>query len=181
MGLIEDTTIYVRVTNRCNSKCGFCYRDSLLGKDLTIEKIKRIIDKVVEFGFKRIGFLGGEIFLRKDLREIMDYAHKRKLLIIVASNGSLVKDKEIKLLNKYVAWFGIPLDGSTKDKSLLMRNSFDQFNITLKLLKKFKRKKPKFKVRIFPAGAFHARSAVRKTLISFFILESPKAIFNALR
>jgi MoaA/NifB/PqqE/SkfB family radical SAM enzyme len=148
MSVVEDTTIYLRVTSRCNAACAFCYRDSPGHPGPSLAQVKAVVDKVKALGFRRLGLLGGEGFLRKDLADILAYGHRRGLELIVPSNGSLVGDKEIALLNKYVRWFGLPLDGSSKEKSHKMRASFDQFFVTTGLLRQFQTHKPRFKVRI---------------------------------
>jgi len=146
--IIKDVTIYFRLTGLCNSKCDFCYRDSagIIGENL--KSVKKIIDKIKSFGFKKIGFLGGEIFLRSDIEEIFIYAKKKGLKIYLPSNGSLLQGKNLKIVEKYVSWLGLPLDGSDREKSLKTRDTFDQFKITINLLKYFKKKPPKFKVKI---------------------------------
>ncbi|MFH0852180.1 MAG: radical SAM protein [bacterium] len=148
LDLVKNTTIYLRVTGLCNSNCEFCYRDSrdVYGEDL--KTVKKIIDKIKNFGFERLGILGGEVFLRPDAPQIFEYAHKKKFKISFATNGLAFTPKRIDILNKCIQWLGLPLDGATPKDSAKIRSSFDQFKTTVNLLKYFKKHKPNFKIKI---------------------------------
>ena len=144
---IKKTTIYFRLTSICNSDCEFCYRDSMGETGPDTSSAKKILDKIKKFGFKRISLIGGEIFLRPDIEEIIKYASENGFEVYISTNGSLIGNR-FDFLNKYVSIVGLPLDGSSVNKSRKMRNVFDQFAITVDFLRKLKAKKPKFKVRI---------------------------------
>jgi len=81
------------VTERCNSRCQFCYvwKNTNI-KDLPTEKWFEILDKLWVFGIKELSFHGGEPLLRKDLLELNAYAKKKGFKTQIITNGILTTD-----------------------------------------------------------------------------------------
>jgi len=128
------------VTSKCNFDCTACYRPTKKIKDLLTDKIFKIIDKIVNFGVKRIIFGGGEPFLRKNFEEIVMYANKKGLNCDIVSNGTLIKKNHIKFLKKYVSELSISLDGHNEkiNGKIRPKFSFKKIIKTLCLLKRNK-------------------------------------------
>lgn len=86
----------IELTRRCNLSCIHCYNnlpagDPVSGRDeLTTDEHCRILDEITEAGCLWLLLTGGEIFLRKDFRDIYDYAKQRGLLITLFTNGTLI-------------------------------------------------------------------------------------------
>ena len=81
------------VTGRCNARCGHCFyacKMDELGKDLTLDEIKKISSKLPKFNALLIS--GGEPFLRIDLPEICETFVKNNKVgrIRIPTNGILV-------------------------------------------------------------------------------------------
>lgn len=84
--------------------------------ELSTEEIIDIIDQLVDMGTFYLGFTGGEIFTRKDLFEIAEYANKKGFFITFMTNGTLIKPEfmeEIKKLGSIK--FEISLYGATPE------------------------------------------------------------------
>lgn len=80
-------------TKACDLKCPHCY--SSAGRpapdELTTDEVKRLlIDELVNLGSPELVIAGGELFLRKDLPEIIEYAASRGIRWSMHSHGRLV-------------------------------------------------------------------------------------------
>ncbi|MDP2939182.1 MAG: radical SAM protein [Candidatus Omnitrophota bacterium] len=130
------------LTNRCNLDCLHCLRDRRTDNELSTEEIKDIFLQLRKENCFNLTFTGGEAFLRKDLFEILHFAKKLEFAISVYSNGTLLNEKDIKLLKKLnLAAVQISLYGATKevhDSITRVRGSFDKTMSAIRLLKKHK-------------------------------------------
>jgi MoaA/NifB/PqqE/SkfB family radical SAM enzyme len=79
-----------RVTNRCNAKCTYCQIRKQKKKELSTSQIFKIIDELDSLGCARIGFVGGEAFIREDFGAIVDYVKSKGIYVTLVSNGILV-------------------------------------------------------------------------------------------
>jgi len=78
------------VTSRCNSRCPFCFywQDRTSGRDeLTADEVEKIASSMSPLLW--LLFSGGEIFLRKDLPQLVDsfYRHTQPVIITLPTNG----------------------------------------------------------------------------------------------
>ncbi len=84
----------VELTYGCNLHCVHCYTDcynqrELIQKERTTEEILRTLDELHELGVLWVCFTGGEIFMRKDFRQIYDHAKSKGFLITLFTNGTM--------------------------------------------------------------------------------------------
>ncbi|MCC6623132.1 MAG: radical SAM protein [Deltaproteobacteria bacterium] len=80
-------------TNACDLTCPHCYSRSgpRLDAELTTDEVKRlVIDELVALGCPSIVIAGGELFLRKDLPELIAYLAGRGLRWSMHTHGRLV-------------------------------------------------------------------------------------------
>lgn len=83
-------SVQLQLTKGCNFSCTFCYANSQRGNrtmDMPLEKVKSTIDSLFEWGVPNVSYVGGEIFFRSDLPEIIDYAHQLGLSQTMITNG----------------------------------------------------------------------------------------------
>jgi len=105
-GLLEEMTekalarnipisVQVDLTYRCNERCVHCYLDHDDHGEMTTAEIKHLLDEMAEAGVFILTLSGGEIFVRKDFFEILEYA-RRKLLFCVKlkTNAILIRERE---------------------------------------------------------------------------------------
>ena len=82
----------VALTSRCNLRCRFCYLDAdgEGGHEMSIEQIRRILDTIRhEAEVPSVSFTGGEPTLRRDLPDIVAYAHQTLgLRVNLITNGT---------------------------------------------------------------------------------------------
>lgn len=108
-----------QITKKCNYKCPFCLSGEQDLIDLSLDKIKFIIDILNESNLLRIDFTGGEPLLRPDFCKILTYASEKGIETLVTSNGSIWTKRITKALLKTNTLLLISLDGDKKihDKS----------------------------------------------------------------
>ncbi len=91
------------VTYRCNAKCTFCYAGCNCtvnpvgnNKEMTLDEIKRMLDKIVfEAKVPSVSFTGGEATLRPDLPEMIRYARSLKMRVNLITNGMLSSNRDL--------------------------------------------------------------------------------------
>jgi len=132
------------LTYKCNFKCVHCYNQKgriNRDKELSFDEIKNILDDLVKLGTPFIQFTGGEIFVRRDITKILEYASKNFLLGI-KTNGSLINENNIdKLKDLNFHQIEISLYGASENTyNIITKNkkSFKQVMNSLKLLSKTK-------------------------------------------
>lgn len=101
--------ICFEVSAICNMDCKFCFANWRENrKQLPLERILTIIDKLKEYGIEAINLTGGDPLLRSDIVEICKYCKDKGIITIISTNGiELLKNKEV--LN-YIDWINLPLD-----------------------------------------------------------------------
>lgn len=90
----------IELTNKCNYKCIHCFIDNKNCGGLDTESIMELLDELRKMGVYEIQFTGGEIFLREDILQIIEYARKLYFKVGLLTNASLLTDYIIEELNK---------------------------------------------------------------------------------
>lgn len=85
------------LTYRCNFKCIHCYNtDEQKGTrpedELKTKEIFNILEQLRNLGCFYLGFTGGEIFMRKDILDIISYARRLGFEVILLTNASLIDE-----------------------------------------------------------------------------------------
>ncbi len=73
-------SVQLDLTYRCNERCIHCYLDHEDHGEMTTTEIKSLLDQFAEAGVFFLTLSGGEILLRKDFFEILEYARAIALL-----------------------------------------------------------------------------------------------------
>jgi MoaA/NifB/PqqE/SkfB family radical SAM enzyme len=80
-GLIRRTvqrhlpwSVHVDLTYRCNERCIHCYLDHEDHGEMKTPEIKNVFEQLAESGALFLTLSGGEIFLRADLFELLEFA-----------------------------------------------------------------------------------------------------------
>ena len=106
--------ICFEVSSICNMDCKFCFANWRENrKQLPLEKVKSIIDKLKEYGIEAINLTGGDPLLRNDIVDICKYCKEKGIMTIISTNG-------IELMNKkgvlqYIDSINLPLDSFNPD------------------------------------------------------------------
>ncbi len=140
---LKNTNSLLRVqmalTYRCNLKCIHCFETKNAKNELTISEIKDILEQLKSIGCLMLTFTGGELFLRKDILEIFDFARKKGFAIGILTNGTLLTKELIKKIKKFnPIKIQVSLYGATRevhDSITQVPGSFIKILNTLNLLK----------------------------------------------
>ncbi|HXN05519.1 MAG TPA: methyltransferase domain-containing protein [Nitrospiria bacterium] len=112
---------WIHTNNSCNLTCSHCLVSSSPEGDpgLPGERLKRIIDEVIEMGVERFYFTGGEPFLRKDIFDLIRYATEIKgKELVLLTNGLCFtgsRFEELKTLDRQKVRLQISIDGARKE------------------------------------------------------------------
>lgn len=111
-GLLEELTakalaknvplsVQMDLTYRCNERCGHCYLDHDDHGEMTTAEIKGVIDELADAGVFVLTFSGGEILLRKDFFEILEYARiERQFCVKLKTNAIMIREREAARLRE---------------------------------------------------------------------------------
>lgn len=136
-------TVNISLTNRCNLHCGYCCTESgnFISNEMSFEDIKKIIDNVISYlKPQNINLSGGEIFIRDDIYEIIDYIKSKfKGSLAISTNGTLIKEEKIDFLVDNIDLVTISLDGYNEDTVSKERGK-GTFEKVVKLIAKLKEK-----------------------------------------
>lgn len=143
-------TILLRPTFRCNLKCKFCslWKKSI-SPELSLGKIKSLVDDASRIGIPYIAMGGGEPLLRKDLEDIAEYIQSKGMLVNLSTNATLIDEKRAqRLVNSFDA-IRVSVHGikDTHDKVTDKTLSFQKMEGGLNHLLKFKKRRAKIGLR----------------------------------
>jgi MoaA/NifB/PqqE/SkfB family radical SAM enzyme len=108
----KPTRATIELTMRCNLSCQMCFRDQGQEGELSFEELKTVVDNLSP-SIRQINLIGGEIFLRSDIFEILSYLRDRDLWVRIQTNGTLLDLKKLQRLSGYwnVKGVGFSIDG----------------------------------------------------------------------
>jgi AdoMet-dependent heme synthase len=93
LGLNIPLSVQLDLTYRCNERCVHCYLDHNDKGEMTTAEIQRLLNEMAEAGVFILTLSGGEIFLRKDFFEILEYARRRLTFCVkLKTNAILIRE-----------------------------------------------------------------------------------------
>ena len=87
-------SVQIDVTYRCNERCVHCYLDHNDYGELTTAEIKDLLAQLAAAGVFFLVFSGGEVFLRRDFFELLEYARSLLFSVKVKTNAVMIGEKE---------------------------------------------------------------------------------------
>lgn len=131
-------------TQRCNLKCKMCFQNRARiskAEELSCAQITEFFDR--NPFLQKITLIGGELFCRHDILELIGYLNQSRRDIVICTNGTLIGENEVNTLRQCdnVYTVCISLDGPKDVHESIrgVKGSFDKVVSTIKTL-----------VRIFP-------------------------------
>ncbi|WP_456474510.1 radical SAM protein [Candidatus Pyrohabitans sp.] len=101
--------LQLHITERCNLVCRHCYLGDKAAIDLPRELAFKAVEEFSSFGWKLL-ITGGEPLLSPYFWELVSYASKRGIRVVVLTNGTLLEAKARKLA-EHVHEVQVSLDG----------------------------------------------------------------------
>jgi radical SAM protein with 4Fe4S-binding SPASM domain len=83
-------SVHIDLTMRCNERCIHCYRVIERRPELTTDEMKALLNDVARAGTLYLTFSGGEVFLRRDLLELIEHARRLHFDVRLKSNALLI-------------------------------------------------------------------------------------------
>lgn len=86
----------------CNLKCVHCSNITERWRKgaMAAGAFKKVIDQLYDIGTMQVSFTGGEIFLRRDLWDIIEYAHSKNFIIELLTNAVSITSQDVERLKK---------------------------------------------------------------------------------
>lgn len=100
------------VTNKCNLQCAYCNCPNLNTPELSLSQIETLFDKLKKMGVIRLGLLGGEPLVRKDIGEVVEMAKQKGFF--VSMNTNLLLYRKYASVLSGVDYYFTSLDGSAE-------------------------------------------------------------------
>jgi radical SAM protein with 4Fe4S-binding SPASM domain len=85
----------------CNLRCRHCYLDFSEKDIVPFPEVCNYLDQLADHGCPEIVLTGGEIFLRKDLLDIVAYTESKGFLFDLYTNANYIDKKKADELSKY--------------------------------------------------------------------------------
>lgn len=105
-------TLIVEITDACNERCVHCYISNstkCVGDSMSLMTFTKLVDDFKDLGGKSVRLTGGEIFLHKDIRKMIEYCSKKGLSVELLSNLIAVKNDDIAFLKQNVSYIQVSL------------------------------------------------------------------------
>lgn len=139
---LRNKIVSIELTHRCNLNCKHCCISAAFTNDKSIDlstnKVKEMLDKLIEWNPERISVSGGEPMYRDDFIEISEYLRKYyKGKIELCTNGLLINDNNISILKNNYDVINISIDGVDEESCSKVRGKgvFDKVIENIKKLK----------------------------------------------
>jgi sulfatase maturation enzyme AslB (radical SAM superfamily) len=92
--------VHMDVTYRCNERCVHCYLDHDDHGEMTTAEIKDVLDQLAEAGVFFLTFSGGEVFMRRDFFEIVEYARRLMFNVKIKTNAVMIHEEEARRIRE---------------------------------------------------------------------------------
>lgn len=134
---LEELNLHI--TNRCNFQCKMCDIWSASKEELSLDKLKDILNQARNLGAYKLFISGGEPLMREDLFVLLEYANHLNFYIWLVSNGSLINEKVAKNLSQYIDGISISIEGSKElHETVRGEGTFEPAVEAIRLLRKNK-------------------------------------------
>ncbi len=106
-------------TRNCNLSCMHCRASATNGPhsgELDTRASFLLLDQIAEVGKPIVILTGGEPLLRPDIFDIAQYGTNKGLRMVMAPNGTLIKEKSAKqMVDSGIQRISVSLDGATRE------------------------------------------------------------------
>ena len=99
-----------KVTHKCSLRCDFCNVWMEDTPDLKKDDVFKVIDNLANSSIIVISIEGGDPLVRKDLGEILEYAHQKPFYLFFTTNGHLIDKRPMEDYGKHIDYLHISID-----------------------------------------------------------------------
>jgi len=131
--------VSLELTRRCNQSCAMCYLPESTSVEMNTQTVRDVLTRLAKAQCLFLTFTGGELFLRDDALELIDFATDLGFAVTVKTNGTLLDAKTVQsLAASNVLEVHVSILGATAaahDFLTGKQGSFDVLLHSIKLLK----------------------------------------------
>jgi radical SAM protein with 4Fe4S-binding SPASM domain len=88
--------VHMDITYRCNERCVHCYLDHDDHGEMTTAEIKSVLDQLADAGVFFLTFSGGEVFMRRDFFELLEYARRLMFNVKIKTNAVMIDEEDAR-------------------------------------------------------------------------------------
>jgi len=92
--------VHLDVTYRCNERCVHCYLEHDDHGEMTTTEIKDVLDQLADAGTFFLTLSGGEVLMRRDFFEILEYARRLLFNVRIKTNGVMIGKAEARRMRQ---------------------------------------------------------------------------------
>ncbi|MEN8255192.1 MAG: radical SAM protein [Verrucomicrobiota bacterium] len=81
-------TMEIECSRRCNFRCPYCYEDTEVQDELSLDELRQLVLQAKDLGAKGIIILGGEPMIYPDIFEVIGFIVDQGLKVEMFTNGS---------------------------------------------------------------------------------------------
>jgi AdoMet-dependent heme synthase len=93
-------SVHLDVTYRCNERCIHCYLDHDDHGEMSTAEIKDLLTQLSEAGVFFLTISGGEVLMRRDLFDILEFARGLLFNVKLKTNGVMIREPQAKRLRE---------------------------------------------------------------------------------
>jgi AdoMet-dependent heme synthase len=88
--------VHLDITYRCNERCVHCYLEHDDHGEMTTAEIKNVLDQLADAGTFFLTLSGGEVLMRRDFFDILEYARRLLFNVKIKTNGVMIREAEAR-------------------------------------------------------------------------------------
>lgn len=92
-------SVQLDLTYRCNERCIHCYLDHSDHGEMNTAEIKDLLAQMADAGVFYLTISGGEILMRRDFFQILEYARAKTFCIKLKTNAVLIRAREAERIH----------------------------------------------------------------------------------
>lgn len=86
-------SLHVDLGLKCDLDCCHCYLDDKRTREMTTAQVVSLLAEAQRMGVLKLALGGGELFLRRDVPELLQEARARRFTIVLKTHGGTVSDR----------------------------------------------------------------------------------------
>jgi len=99
-----------KTTNRCGMRCKFCDIWTQKTPELSTRDFCKVLDNLAKSSIMMVSLEGGDPLQRKDLLQILEYAHDHPFFLFLTTNGPMVDRLPMETICSHLDWLHISID-----------------------------------------------------------------------
>jgi AdoMet-dependent heme synthase len=93
-------SVHLDITYRCNERCVHCYLDHDDHGEMSTAEIKDVLTQLSEAGVFFLTISGGEVLMRRDLFDILEFARGLLFNVKLKTNGVMIREWHAKRIRE---------------------------------------------------------------------------------